>query len=76
MRDHNFLTASPPNVPIGGPVRVRLDSRLKHAGMTDFGDTINPTQQAAGFRTAAIEKIPLTSIFGSVDRSDGLLLGK
>ena len=26
---------SPPNVLIGGPVPVSLDSRLKHAGMTD-----------------------------------------
>ena len=29
--------ASPPNVFIGGPVPDRLDSRLKHAGMTVFG---------------------------------------
>jgi hypothetical protein len=40
------LEASPPNVFIGGPVRIRLDSRLKHAGMTDFGRSklrgINP----------------------------------
>src|ERR1043166_2359994 len=31
---------SPPNVFIGGPVRKRVDSRLKHAGMTDFGSAI------------------------------------
>jgi hypothetical protein len=29
-------TASPPNVSIGGPVPNPLDSRLKHAGMTDL----------------------------------------
>ncbi len=32
-----LLRASPPNVFIGGPVPVSaLDSRLNHAGMTDF----------------------------------------
>jgi hypothetical protein len=35
--DENNPKASPPNVFIGVPVRTRLDSRLKHAGMTDFG---------------------------------------
>jgi len=42
--------ASPPNVFIGVQFRARLDSRLKHAGMTDFGETIHLTQQAAGNR--------------------------
>jgi hypothetical protein len=32
-----FLNASPPNVFVGGPVRNRLHSRLKHAGMKGFG---------------------------------------
>ena len=33
--DEIHVNASPPNVFIGGPVRTRLDSRLKHAGMTE-----------------------------------------
>ena len=33
----SFLEPSPPNVFIGVQIRTRLDSRLKHAGMTDFG---------------------------------------
>jgi hypothetical protein len=33
----------------------RLDSRLKHAGMTDFGWGIYLTQQAAGNRPTEIE---------------------
>jgi len=32
----------------GVQMRFRLDSRLKHAGMTDFGKEISLTQQAAG----------------------------
>ena len=32
----------------GVQIRIRLDSRLKHAGMTDFGWAIYLTQQAAG----------------------------
>jgi hypothetical protein len=28
--------------------RVRLDSRLKHAGMTEFGEKIHLTQQVRG----------------------------
>jgi hypothetical protein len=34
---------------------IRLDSRLKHAGMTVFGKKISLTQQAAGNRPAVIE---------------------
>jgi hypothetical protein len=34
----------------------RLDSRLKHAGMTDFGWGIYLTQQAAGNRSTEIEE--------------------
>jgi hypothetical protein len=41
------LKSSPSNVFIGVQVRIRLDSRLKHAGMTDFGLPIYLTQQAA-----------------------------
>jgi hypothetical protein len=46
---------------VGGPVRIRLDftsassvwraqssHRSKHVGMTEFGETIHSTQQAAG----------------------------
>ena len=32
-----------------------LDSRLKHAGMTDFGKVANSTQQAAGNWTAELQ---------------------
>ena len=32
----------------GGELEFRLDSRLKHAGMTVFGKEISSTQQAAG----------------------------
>jgi hypothetical protein len=47
-----FPKLSPPNVLIGGPVReFRLDSRLKHAGMTHFYNGINSMQQAVGNRT-------------------------
>ena len=35
--DAIFLESFTPDVFIGVPVRTRLDSRLKHAGMTDFG---------------------------------------
>ena len=34
---------------------IRLDSRLKHAGMTVFGKEIGLTQQAAGNWTAGIK---------------------
>jgi hypothetical protein len=37
----------------GVQFRIRLDSRLKHAGMTDFGFSL--TQQAAGNRPTEIE---------------------
>jgi len=40
----------------GVQFRTRLDSRLKHAGMTDFGKTIYLTQQAAGNQPTNIEK--------------------
>jgi len=39
----------------GVHLRNRLDSRLKHAGMTDFGKKISLTQQAAGNRPAEIK---------------------
>jgi hypothetical protein len=39
----------------GVQVRTRLDSRLKHAGMTDFALVISQTQQAAGNRFTVIE---------------------
>ena len=35
----------------GVQFRIRLDSRLKHAGMTIFGKEISLTQQAAGNMT-------------------------
>jgi hypothetical protein len=35
--------------------RTRLDSRLKHAGMTDFAKKIGLTQQAAANRPTEIE---------------------
>jgi len=35
--------------------RTRLDSRLKHAGMTDFGKKTGLTQQAAWNRPTEIE---------------------
>jgi hypothetical protein len=47
-RDQNYAKASPPNVFIGVQFRFRLDSRLKHAGMTVFGKEISLTQQVAG----------------------------
>jgi len=47
-----FLESSPPGVQI----RARLDSRLKHAGMTDFGLAIYLTQQAAGNEPSAIQR--------------------
>jgi len=36
---------------------TRLDSRLKHAGMTDFGKEISLTQLAAGNRPVEIENV-------------------
>jgi hypothetical protein len=37
-RDENYPKASPPGMFLSGvQFRTRLDSRLKHAGMTDFG---------------------------------------
>ena len=39
----------------GVQLRTRLDSRLKHAGMTDFGLAIYLTQQAAGNEPAVIQ---------------------
>jgi hypothetical protein len=39
----------------GVQFRIRLDSRLKHAGMTVFGKKINLTQQVAGNMTATIQ---------------------
>ena len=38
---------SSPNAFIRGAFRIRLDSRLKHAGMTVFGKKISLTPQAA-----------------------------
>jgi hypothetical protein len=48
-----FPKSSPPNVLIGGPVRISpvvspSNYRLKHAGMTVFGKEIILEQQAAG----------------------------
>jgi len=40
----------------GVQFRTRLDSRLKHAGMPDFGWAIYLTQQAAGNRPTQIEE--------------------
>ena len=39
----------------GVQFRIHLDSRLKHAGMTDFGSAINVTQQAEVNRSPEIE---------------------
>jgi len=39
----------------GVQFRIRLDSRLKHAGMTDFELAINATQQVAENRIPDIE---------------------
>jgi hypothetical protein len=39
--------ASPPNAFIRGPVRFRLDSRLKHTEMTVSGEEISLSLQAA-----------------------------
>ena len=47
----NIPKASLPNVSIGVQFRIRLDSRLKHVGMTVFGKKTNLTQQAAGNMT-------------------------
>ena len=44
----------------GVQFRFRLDSRLKHAGMTVFGKEISLTQQAAGNRPTEIEMKPYT----------------
>jgi hypothetical protein len=41
----------------GIQIRIRLDSRLKHAGMTDFDLAICLTQQAAGNEPSAIQMI-------------------
>ena len=49
-----IFKASPPNVLSGVQSRVHLDSSLKHAGMTEFGDTIHLTQQGAGNRPKEI----------------------
>ena len=39
----------------GVQIRIRLDSRLKHAGMTDFDLAICLTQQATGNEPSAIQ---------------------
>ena len=44
----------------GVQFRTRLDSRLKHAGMTDFGLAIYLTQQAAGNQPIDIENPKLS----------------
>jgi len=36
-------------------IQIGLDSRLKHAGMTDFGLAVAKTQQAAGNEPQAIQ---------------------
>jgi hypothetical protein len=43
------LKTSPPNVYIGVQPESRLDSRLTHAGVTDFGWPIALSEQAAEF---------------------------
>src|SRR4026208_2436259 len=40
----------------GVQLRIRLDSRLKHAGMTDLGSPIDLTQQAAGNEPVEIQR--------------------
>ena len=50
----------------GVQFRIRLDSRLKHAGMTDFGWGITVTQQAAGNRPTEIEIYKGRPIFYSL----------
>ena len=47
-----ILRASPPNVFIGGPARIRLDSRLKHAGMTVFKIEVILISKLRGIRLA------------------------
>jgi hypothetical protein len=42
------LTRHPRMFVSGVQVRLRLDSRLKHAGMTGFGMETNSTRQASG----------------------------
>jgi len=39
----------------GVQIRIRLDSRLKHVGMTDVGSPIDLTQQAVGNEPVAIQ---------------------
>ena len=64
----------------GVQIRIGLDSRLKHAGMTDFGLAVAKTQQAAGNQPQAIERLeplkqlePLEPLFG-MPESRGLKL--
>ena len=49
----------------GVQVWIRLDSRLKHAGMTDVGAPIDLMQQAAGNEPVKIQQelAELTEIF-------------
>jgi len=46
---------SAPNVLVGVQIRMGLDSRLKHAGMTYFGLAVAKTQQAEGNEPQAIQ---------------------
>ena len=46
-RHGEYPKASLPNVTIGVQFRIRLDSRLKHAGMTVFGKKTSSMQQMA-----------------------------
>jgi hypothetical protein len=48
------LTRHPRMFVSGVQVRLRLDSRLKHAGMTGFGMEANSTRQASGMICYAI----------------------
>jgi hypothetical protein len=51
-----FQLAVTPNVFIGSPgYPIRLDSRLKDAGITEFGLAIYLPQQAAGNEPSAIQ---------------------
>jgi len=55
--DERFPKGVTPECFYRGSILIRLDSRLKHAGMTDFGNTISLTQQAAGNRPTEIESV-------------------
>ena len=43
----------------GGQFRTRLDSRLKHAGMTDFGYAMNSTRELRGIDPQRLKRMLL-----------------